>query len=429
MNDEIKICVRFDTHWRMSSIAGRKAVATLQAEIESTEQRVRKRRAKDAKSFRLAVEALLCNLLAQRLAAPTASLKVMLGKNAAIESDVYGRGHMAALAGMQALGLLIVTSHKYSIANNTWRQYSAALSTDSLSRYLGSLSWPDMRLIKDNKRLLVLRSVKDEHGNAKLIDWEHTEETKRMSADMQRVNNYLASLPVMYSGAQGWLDKPRHRVPLRRIVTPLHTRSARIFQNGTFAHGGRLEGCWHVQLSKAARRKHIRLAGHPIVHVDYRQMYLRMAYAHVGEAWPFAPNENGYIAADYGDPDGWKMVTNSLIASNKMLTQYPVSAKEQAATRRWFQDMTAREVYADVHARHPALVAGGAFGKGLAHVFRRRESDLIVRLMLELQRTNVACLPVHDCLIVPSASATYVATLMRSYALDSLGCDVPVSIE
>lgn len=427
MNDDI--CVRFDTHWRAATLRMRHAVDCLQSAIESTETRERKRRADDAKRFALAVEVLLCNLLAQRLTVPGASLQVMLGKNAATKSIVYGRGHMAALAGMQALGLLTVDSHKYSIAHKVWRQYTAALPTAALDSYLEWLSWRDMRLIKDTNAALVLRSEKDDNGNASRLMFKHTDETRRLTADMQQVNKYLASLPVVYTGAQGWLDKAQPRVPLRRIVTPMHTRSVRIFQNGTFEHGGRLEGCWHAHLSKAMRRKHIRLAGHPVVHVDYRQMYLRMAYAHVGTAWPFGPDENGYVAGDYGDEAGWKMVTNSLIASKKMLTQYPVTAKEQAATRRWFHDMTAREVYADILARHPALVVGGAFGNGLAHVFRRRESDLIVRLLLELQRVKIPCLPVHDCLIVAEPYATFVATLMRSYALDSLGCNVPVSIE
>ena len=410
----------------------RKAVACLQSAIEGAEQRTRKRRTDDAKRFYLACEVLLCNLLALSIAAPGARLQVYLERHSLKHSRALGTQHALSVKAMQQLGLLELRPNERNRLGSDIRTLSSVLPTAALKSFLYGLNIEDVRLLRNTSAPLVLRGFKDAAGNAPQLEWTHTSETRLMSERMREVNDFMHSLDVTYTGKQAWLAKTSKPTAwLRHIVTPQHTRSVRIFNDCSFAFGGRLNFGWWVQFGKVEREQHIKLQGEPVVHCDYSSMYLHLAYHHYGIAWPFADGVNGYVPdVDYGDPQSWKEVTSAMLASKRVIEQFPGKTQdERNAMQRCFHDMPARDVYAAVRARHPALTDAGAFGCGLSNQLARQESDLIVELLRRLQAVDVHVLPVHDCIVTPASKAAFVLDLMQSTATEFLGVHLPVKLD
>jgi len=106
----------------------------------------------------------------------------------------------------------------------------------------------------------------ERHGGNGLMPYAETPETRRMRREVKAINDWLSAGQM--TCVQPSCVQP---TPRRALV--------RRFTNGRFDHGGHLYGGFWQPMPKEDRRRTLRIAGSPIVHVDYSSAYCRLAYA------------------------------------------------------------------------------------------------------------------------------------------------------
>lgn len=413
--------IAFNKRWRAGSRRMRTCVAGVLSHILKGERRKRQRSQKGAKQFAKAIEILVCNFGAVSLAAPESCLQVPASRR-------NSRTMCNALDQMHAQELINLERDKRAFVSRRPQRYSIATATPLLKQFLPrSHSWRDLRFTYgQGAALLELRGEKAQDTRAQKVRWQHTSETRRMSEEMQQVNDYLREVPVSFANKEAWTLSDRHGF-LRRIFTAQHSRCVRIFNNGTFAHGGRLYGGWWLGMKKTDRASQILIGGEHVAHCDFTTMHLRLAYAYISAAWPFSQHDDAYIAGDYGTRDAWKACTNALLNNQGSLAQFPASSKINF--RKAFEGRTPTVAYAAIRRKHRPLDEANAFGSGLGHVLTRTESDLLIAILLRLDAAKISALPIHDCLLVSAREARGVANLMKATARGLLKCHLPINIQ
>jgi hypothetical protein len=393
----------------------RTTLAAFRECLAREERRERRRRPSDAARHADAVSCLLANVVAAELALPGLALAVRRrardGGRVVTDAPVFGSGLNSALAAGERAGLFIPGKlGVYSVAEPT-AELLAMIPRSSL----GITSATDQPAI-------ILRGRKDAEGRAPMLPFDPAS-VAREAGDMSAVNKWLRQLPLEILGPPAWVV-PTRDARVVRVVTSHARACSRIFINGTFTQGGRLyRPCW-LGMRKAERFERIRLGGERIAEVDYRSMFLRLAYRAAGLAWPFPAGEDGYAPASASDEEraGLKTCTNALLHGARG-RQFP------AETAGRFSPATLpRDVYAAIRARHPALQAAGVFGSLIGHELTRAESDLMVALLLWCRDHGLPALGVHDALLVPASRAEETRAAMQRVATERLGCALPARI-
>ena len=127
-------------------------------------------------------------------------------------------------------------------------------------------------------------------------------------------------------------------------------------------------------------------------YLDYGQMGLRLLYGHLNSALP--DNEELYNIPELpGAREGVKKLISAAISASKPQKRYPKGVRELAGCRgpHWFVMSIIREYH---------HVVADQFYKGLGVALMRKESDVMVELLLELKRQHIVALPIHDGVLV-----------------------------
>jgi hypothetical protein len=282
--------IMFDPQRRAASAELRAAIASLSIFLEGREAalslRKRARKEADRRSFRLAVEAIACNLAAMTLTDPNRPLAVprsngVMWAKGRYRNPVYGSHFLDALDLMARpdVGLIVVLTRGYRFKGGDKRQSTikaAAAFTDYVSPSL--CSWEAFARA-ENPEVIILKSRKDRQtGQGAIIEYADTRHTRRMRGEVQRINAYLgkACLRVIgeNNGPIGTGDDGEPIDPTRRSVR-------RIFNNGDWREGGRLfDGFWE-SMRREDRFILLRIGteahpeGEPIANVDFSQLFPR----------------------------------------------------------------------------------------------------------------------------------------------------------
>jgi len=172
------------------------------------------------------------------------------------------------------------------------------------------------------------------------------------------------------------------------LVSPL--RIYRSFCRGSFDRGGRAYGWWQG-LSKELRAQ-ILLNGEAVVEPDFSQFHATILYAQRGLQVP----GDAYTVPGY-PRNTIKLAFNVII--NARTTQAAIGAvqKELKKAGLAWDKGTAAGIVRAVKAVHPAIKEDFASDKGVAMM--RKDSDIIIRVMLTLVEENIPFLPVHDSIV------------------------------
>src|SRR5262249_8296236 len=79
----------------------------------------------------------------------------------------------------------------------------------------------------------------------------------------------------------------------------------------------------------------------------------------------------------------------------------------------WLRDhvQAARELLIAIRSKHPAIAS--SFGSDAGARLMRKDSDIAERVMLDMIRRGIPCLPVHDSFIVPATRASELEEAME----------------
>jgi hypothetical protein len=243
------------------------------------------------------------------------------------------------------------------------------------------------------EEVLVLRTPK-RHANtiAEYQEYEDDEATLALRQQMTDINDWVSTADITCSLPQ---------------VEPSQRRLRRIFNNSDFAQGGRLYGGFWQAMSSDERQEHILIEDDWCVELDYGQMSLAILYGLTGTK---PPEGDLYDLSAEGIPTdyrkGIKKVIQALINSSKVPTKMPKGVRKLIPSR-----YNIKDILEAVARKHPAIYPQMTSGIGM-QLFRK-ESDILVDVLLTLKTQGIVALPIHDAVVVRDDNSDKTEAVMK----------------
>jgi hypothetical protein len=404
----------FNPFWRANSNRMRKLVAEVQTQIEGYEhcykKRKNKRRLADLRTFERMIEAICCDLCLLALSDDVAAVHLsrsnkVLRKKSRYKSDVLS-GKLPELldimaAAEMAFVEMTVGAQSFRIMDESLRIVPAGGTQTTLApgaklvsrieKY--GITVSDNAPSLDQEPIVLRASKKPRQQSADLVEYRDTPETHRLRKEMQDINAWLAQADIK-------CDLSKVLVNYRYL--------RRIFNNGSFEEGGRLYGGFWQSLSSDDRLTGISMNGDGVAECDYGQMSLVLLYAEAGET---PPEGDLYDLSAQGIPTdcrkGIKKVIQAIINSQKLPTRMPGGVRKDFPRR-----YTVEKVIEAVRLKHDRVFDLMTSNAGL-RLFRK-ESDILVEVLLTLMNQGVVALPIHDGVVVADEDQEKTIQTMKS---------------
>jgi len=366
-------------------------------EIEETEGR-RKRSFDDADRFRAALRALVLDLYSASTADPALQVGVPLNANVYGESRrtrysnslLTYRPTKAAFYGLERLGLL-------QIVKRGWHEKSKGGATTKVTATgrLVAILEDEGRLrhtpvqVSRNVEVIILHSPKSD--GARVIEYDDNDETNQMRDDLRFINSFIAENGIdleITSDELENIQRRLHEKAAKRLLEFSRTSLFRIFNNGVFSQGGRFYGGWWQEIPHEYRCR-ITINGEPTVEADYSGFHPRLLYARVGRDCPGDPYS---VGLDPRHREWVKLAFQTLINAPNGRMRKP-GGYNPADVGFDYKELRSR-----VAQHHEPIAQFFSSGAGIELQFV--ESCIAERVMLDLAREGIVCLPVHDSFLV-----------------------------
>jgi hypothetical protein len=428
--------IRCDPRWRAADLGLQEAIAKLTALLEAQEfPRQRQRRKSAATTFKLAIEMIVCNLVAVSMAAPGRPLAIPLSNAASKIAPLFGK------PARKVIDLLLALKFITKVKGFPLRGPTTIKPTRKLAAHLprqGKLDWSALRIADDPRVVLLNRGTPDDDsddGAAPAII-RVTAETKRwlqtVTAEMEGINAAIRAAPIeCEASALALIAEPPGK-PMASLLTPHHRALRRTF-NRTYDQGGRLFGGFWQTMPRADRFKFLRIAAARVCLCDYSNLFLRLAYAKARADPPpgdlYDVTGDDHRLADWQRlRDARKVLVNAMFFRRAPLVQWPgATPGERTAMREAFPNVKPRDAVAAIKQRHAPIADWFERGHGLR--FMRTESDLIVAVTLALFKRGIVALPIHDAVLTAASHAETAKAVMQEIARRLTGADIPAAIE
>lgn len=408
---------RFNPHLRAnprSKVLVRQ-IAALAAHLDAIQMDRRKARSpKEARTFRLAVEALACNLLAMTLVRPELRMTITTA-HAAMSGPfapaIYGRAFPTLVDLMASDDVGIIERDRSFQFGAVGARGRSVRPGTRLADHLpvGAIAFSDFRQ-EVATDLLFLRGRKVK-GAAPFLPIPETDRTAQLRAEMKRLNSWFAKARIDLLDDDG----VHTALPFNRTVR-------RYFNNGNFMEGGRLFGGFWMGMPREDRFRLIRVDGEEIANVDFGQLFPRLAYVYARQD----PGERDIYDIDGIDPKhrkGLKKLMNAALFAKTPLKNWP-----RETAHLFPEGMKVKTALDAIKARHPAIAPLFSTAAGYRCMFA--ESTMLVHALARLFRQGITALPVHDSVIVARSRAEEAKAILQRTMLDHVGVpQTPVSIE
>jgi hypothetical protein len=406
----------------------KKLITEVQTQLEGYEAyyttRKRARRPTDQVTYDRTVEAILCDLCAVELEPDNDSIHLPLSNKVLRSKSRYkgtalGKTLPDILRVMSApeMGFVVVekghstfkiVDDDLNVAFAGGQQTILRAGPKLLSRIERfEITRADMGHAPEEE-VLVLRAPK-RHSNsiAEYQEYEDDEATLALRQQMTDINAWLDTADITCSLPQ---------------VEPSQRRLRRIFNNSDFGQGGRLYGGFWQAMSSDERQEHILIDGDCCVELDYGQMSLMILYGLIG-AKP--PEGDLYDLSVEGIPaecrPGIKKVIQAIINSPELPGRLPKGSRKHIPSRISFRD-----ILGAVERRHPAIYPQMTSGIGM-QLFRK-ESDILIDVLITLQARGIVALPVHDAVVVRDDNSDKAEAVMKKVFREHTGITPDVTL-
>jgi hypothetical protein len=398
--------VQFDPQRRAARPDLKASIEAFARRLESEERRLeirtRARRELDQRNFRLAVEAIACNLLVTAMIASGATLSVprshgvMWGKGR-YSNPVFGQHFLDVLSLLEELSLIYTVTKGFRFSKNA-TQPTTISARVSLSAHL-PLGATDLTAFRHEEELevIVLKPPKDDDGHAPPIEYKDTRDTKRWRREVKTINEWLKAAPItILEDDPAIVRVDREGQP----VEPYRRSLRRVFNNATWRNGGRIFGGFWMTMERIQRFRRLRIAEEEIANVDFSSLFPRMAYV---RARVEQPTDDLYdVTGDGTCRDDWKKLVNALLFADKPL-------------RGWREELPIgiklREAIEAIKRKHTPIAR--LFEQGLGFELMRLESDLLISVLTALFKNGITALPLHDSVLVARSHAETAKAFME----------------
>jgi len=255
---------------------------------------------------------------------------------------------------------------------------------------------------------IILRSPKDRSDQrAKEQEYNDTSDTLALRAQLTDINTWLAHADLH-------CDLPEVNTQDRYL--------RHIFNNSDFAQGGRLYGGFWQRMSSQDRQENILIDGDCVVELDYGQMSLAMLYGIAGKS---PPEGDLYDLSDFGIPvqyrKGLKKCIQAMVNSPSIPKRVPKGVRQHLPRRYSMMD-----ILRAVEQKHAAIYPLMASGIGM-QLFRK-ESDILVDVLLTLKAQGITALPIHDAVVVRDDKSDKAKAVMQKVFKEHIGITPDVTL-
>lgn len=406
---------------------GKALVAEVQRRLQASEMRSRRRKEADQAIFEASLSALVCDLMAGVLVDPSRRTRLEMSKRdlaAGKRRAPFMTEQFPALVRLLCsadLGLVDLDAARPGTSGGRQSTICPTGKFVSLMAAYG-VSRQDIRKIpnQSDRPAVELRGVKpDQWVRGRLIQkvpklpWPDTEEAAELQAEMCRINIWLASAKVeWFSDPEGDID-PSDRM-LRRI-----------FNNGSLQQGGRLYGGFWQRMRADDRLECICLDDEPVASLDFCQSSVRMAYAEVG----VLPSDGDLYAIPSTGATLWanhrsevKGVLNALLCTGHDVNRFPKGTRGSIGKHVKFA-----KLLGDIARYHAPIVE--LFGTARGLLVMKKEGDVLVGVLTELQGHGVHALPIHDGILVPESKAELGMQVMADWFYRVTGAEAMIDCD
>lgn len=398
--------MRFDPQLRARTSELREAIGLftqyLIAQEDKLGLRARARRNEDQRKLTIAVDAVACNLLMQGILREDAALAVPLDNNVMwganrYKNPVYGQHFLGLLDLLERLKLLKRVTKGYRFSK-TAKAPSLFNTTRDLGKHFPEVT-PNSFRREQEPEVLILKSGRDDDGNAALIDYSESQKTRTLRRQVQRINDWLLNADIELTGARGAASLSKEG----EVITSYRRTLRRTFNNKSWQQGGRLSGGYWMTMPREDRFRQIRMNGKPVADVDYQQLFPRLAYVRAR-----APQPTGDLYDVIGDGtgrDGWKLLLNALLFTRGPLKRWPRDCSPL------LPHLNLKQALALLEQKHEPIAR--LFGTGIGFELMFLESELLIAVVTHLFESGIAALPLHDAVLVAEPNAEAAKAAMK----------------
>jgi hypothetical protein len=418
----------FTPHLRAASAKMKKLIGEVQAQIEGYEAyhrvRTRGRRAADQLTFERTIEAILCDLCRCELEPQCSAVYLPLSNKVLRKKSRY-KGVALGKTLPDILRVMCAEEMNF-LEMEKGRSTFKIISDDMNMAFAGGIQttlWAGPKLLSriacfgitlsdigydPDEEVIELRKPKrTDKASPDRQEYSDTSETVSLRQSMREINMWLA-------GADIGCDLDGVTVQDRRL--------RRIFNNSDFGQGGRLNGGFWQRMTSEQRQEHILIDADCCVELDYGQMSLTILYGLTG-ATP--PEGDLYDLSDHGIPaehrKGIKKCIQAVINTTKPPTRVPRGVRKHLPGK-----YSMRDVLSAVEKKHPEIYPLMTSGIGM-QLFRK-ESDILVDVLITLQTKGIVALPIHDAVIVMDEHHLQATKIMKEVFREHTGLTPVVTL-
>jgi hypothetical protein len=403
--------------WRVAtSDRSRALIREVRDQVERIEQREKVRSAEAQGNFEAALEALLSELVPLHLEGERKGLAVPRRAedlSTTVPAAYRSPAHRPLLADL----LDTLEALSYIEQAKGYRVLNKRVKLPNGRNALQTTIWAGRTLKPAIKRhgvgfadfgydpaepVILLRGFKPGRGEgdtpinkeprAPLIDYNpRLPKVKALAAEIGDLNKWYANADI--SG-----DLPGIDTTARRL--------RRHFNRESFESGGRLFGAFWLNMPKRLRPA-LRLDGEPTCNLDYRSMFLALAYARAGVRMP-----GGDAYQLLGFEECRKGVKQLAVAS--LFRDTPMTRLPKGSSAHFPKSMRrvglARRLMAGLKLKHPGIAS--MFETMCGHSLMFDESRVLLAVLNECKARGITSLPLHDAVVCPVSARSNVKEVM-----------------
>ncbi|WP_214471759.1 hypothetical protein [Mesorhizobium sp. dw_380] len=271
-----------------------------------------------------------------------------------------------------------------------------------------------------------LKGEKPARGSALLLNYEPTDDTMRMEANLRTYNRFLFDhhwLDILISNEE-FRDLSRlvddepdefGDEDDRRWDLDILWRNTlyRVFNNGRFTDGGRFYGGWWQGVPSRLRR-HLTINGYPTAELDYSNMQIVMLYADEGLEL------EGDAYEIEGIPHAYRKLIKRTVFKIVNADGQIRSAKKAELPVGW----TWRQLMDAVREKHRPIAKYFGTGEGIR--LQKRDADIAESVMLTMMDEGTLVLPIHDSFVIEDGRQDRLREVMVAAYRRRLGFDINV---
>ncbi len=371
-------------------------------------QRARKKR--DHEIFNRQIEAIICEAVHRYLSDPKKRIAISLSNQKLSrkdsESNILNNTLSQNLKNLARPDMAFIEletgNHTAGLVTTFWA--GKRLITRINER---KLTYNDLA-VERSTNVIELREPKlNSGGKGKLIKFEETDLIRQYRDEMEQINAHLREADIYYQGDKDIDDSRRD---LKRV-----------FNNANFEESGRLYGGFWSNM-KNEDRKDITIDDEWVVSLDYGQMGLRLAYSLAKAPINF---EDGYLIPGWENArEGTKKLINIMLNTSNSDKWNVSSAIKKAYKHR---EEIERHLFRDIFIFHAPIAH--LFRQPLGTKFMFLESEILIDVLLELNKKGITALPIHDCVLVKPSVADIAKDIMLKVFNEHTGIEGSVDVE